>query len=177
MSQFELDNKEATVSILFMYVYTTFDSFDNTNSVTLYICLNIFLFFLTPLTYIFHSNLQCSMQHAACTFDPVDIPWILQEGAFRIPVFGGKISLIYLIIYQLSCQRVLANLTQLSLWSLLTIPWMTQLSSFNQFGAKNEQIFQITSKFHRVKTCFCLLSTPSTLIQITHKFTFRSDHA
>ena len=114
--QFELDNKEATVSILFMYVYTTFHSFNITNSVTLYICLNIFLFLSTPLTYIFHififhSNLQCSQQHAACTFDPVGIPWILQEVAFRILVFSGKVSLIFLSIYQFSCQWVLANLT------------------------------------------------------------------
>ena len=119
------------------------------------------------------THLQRSMQHAACTFDPVDIPWILQEGAFRIPVFGGKISLIISIIdlrSDLNCWPINSLI-------LPTIPWMTQLSSFNQFGAKNEQIFQITPKFHRVKTCFCLLSTPSTLIQITHKFTFRFDHA
>ena len=49
-----------------------------------------------------------------------------------------------------------------------TIPWMTQLSSFNQFGTKSEQISQFTLKFHRVKTCFWLLSTPWALIEIIH---------
>ena len=70
----------------------------------------------------------CSMQ-----IDSLDIPWILQEVAFRIPVFGRKVSLIFLFIYQLSCQWVWVNLTQLSLWSFPTIPLMTQLSSFNWF--------------------------------------------
>ena len=56
------------------------------------------------------------MQHAAC-IDNVDImyPGSCKKELFRIPVFGGKVSPIYLIIY------------------LSTIPWMTHLSSFNQF--------------------------------------------
>ena len=45
---------------------------------------------------------------------------------------------------------------------------MTQLSSFNQFGTKSEQIFQIALKFHRVKTCFWLVLTVSTWIEIIH---------
>ena len=45
---------------------------------------------------------------------------------------------------------------------------MTQFSSFNQFGAKSEQISQFTLKFHSVKTGFWLLLTPLTLIEITH---------
>ena len=47
-----------------------------------------------------------------------------------------------------------------------TGPWMIQLSSFNQFGAKSEQISQFTVNFHRVKTCFWLLLTPLTLIDL-----------
>ena len=35
--------------------------------------------------------------HAAC-FDSVDIPWILQNLFYSIPVFGGKVSLIFLTI-------------------------------------------------------------------------------
>ena len=36
---------------------------------------------------------------------------------------------------------------------------MTQLSSFNQFGAKNEQISQFALKCLTVKMCFCLVLT------------------
>ena len=74
LPQFELDNKEATVSILFMYVYTTFDSFDITNSVTLY---TVYLFeylFISFDTFDIHisyfiviCNVPCSMQHALST--------------------------------------------------------------------------------------------------------------
>ena len=45
---------------------------------------------------------------------------------------------------------------------------MTQFFSFNQFGTKSEQISQFALKFHRVKMCFWLLSTPSTSIEIIH---------
>ena len=45
---------------------------------------------------------------------------------------------------------------------------MTQLSSFNQFGTKSEQISQFALKFHRVKTSFWLLLTPLTLTEIIH---------
>ena len=31
---------------------------------------------------LFHTTLQGTMQHAACTFDPSDIPWILQKLLF-----------------------------------------------------------------------------------------------
>ena len=122
-----------------------------------------------------YSPAACSMQHAI--FDLSDIPWILQRSSFSHSSFWREYFLNISNHLPVNWQRVLANLTKLSFWSLPTTPWMTQLSSFNQFGTKNEQIFQITPKFHRVKTCFCLLSTPSTLIQITHKFTFRFDHA
>ena len=68
------------------------------------------------------------MQHAAC-IDRLDIPWMLQEVAFRIPVFGGKVSLIFLII------DLRSDLNSWPINSLIlpTIPWMTQLSSFNWF--------------------------------------------
>ena len=42
------------------------------------------------------------MQHAACSFDPFYIPWILQNLFSHKPVFGGKISLIFPIIYQIA---------------------------------------------------------------------------
>ena len=47
------------------------------------------------------------------------------------------------------------------LWSLPTIPWIPDLSSFNWFGGKNEQFSQFTHRFHWDKTClyFELLST------------------
>ena len=34
-----------------------------------------------------------------------------------------------------------------------TIPWMTQLSSFNHFDAKSEQFSQFAHTFHRVQMC------------------------
>ena len=42
------------------------------------------------------------MQHAACSFDPFDIPWILQNLLFSQTSFGKKISLIFPIIYQIA---------------------------------------------------------------------------
>ena len=96
------------------------------------------------------------MQHAACTFDPFD-PGSWKTCFSRIPVFGGKISLIFSIIYQIVDQHV-------GLWSLLTIPWMPNSSSFNWFGGKSDQFSQFAHRFHWDKTClyFELLSTLST---------------
>ena len=68
------------------------------------------------------------MQHAAC-IDHLDIPWILQEVAFCIPVFGGEVSLIFLII---DLQNDL-NSWPINSLILPTGPWMTQLSSFSWF--------------------------------------------
>ena len=42
----------------------------------------IFYFFQLPQHRIFHTTFQHSMQHAACTFNPFDIPWILQNLLF-----------------------------------------------------------------------------------------------
>ena len=56
-----------------------------------------------------------------------NIPWILQELLSRKSVFGGKVFLIFPIIYQIADQN-------LALWSLLTGAWMPDLSSFNWFG-------------------------------------------
>ena len=54
------------------------------------------------------------MQHAAC-IDSVDIPWILQNLLFQIPVFGRKVSFIFLAIdltvdLKLSCRIGLSDL-------------------------------------------------------------------
>ena len=62
------------------------------------------------LTYTVDDSVDHTMQHTAC-IDSLDILWILQRSSFWIPVFVEKISLIFLIIYQLSGQQVLANLT------------------------------------------------------------------
>ena len=142
------------MSILFMYVYTTFDTFNIINSVTLYVCLNIFYFsqHLWHTYFIVICNILYSMQHALLTLSAY--PVSCKKELFHIPVFGRKISLIFLIIYQLTCQWVLANLTQLSLWPLLTGPWMKQLFSFNQFGAKSEQFSQLAHRFHRNQMYF-----------------------
>ena len=122
-------------------------------------------------------NVPCSMQHALSTL--LTYPGSCKKELFCIPVFARKISLIFLIIYQLTCQWVLANLTQLSLWSLLTGPWMTELSSFNQFGTKSEPFSQFAHRFHRDQTVFGFFRPLRTLIQITHTnlHLFWSDHA
>ena len=53
---------------------------------------------------------------------------------------------------------------------------MTPLSSFNQFGAKSEQLSQFAHRFHRDQTCFGLYSVLSTVL--TFKFEiYLSDHA
>ena len=49
---------------------------------------------------------------------------------------------------------------------------MTQLSSFNRFGAKSEQFSQFAHRFHRVQTCFGIFDLSD--IKIT-KFTLNSD--
>ena len=61
------------------------------------------------------------------------IPWILQEVAFRMT--SGQLDPIKPLMF--------ADNT-----------WMAQLSGFNQFGAKSEQISQIALIFFRVMTCF-----------------------
>ena len=38
---------------------------------------------------------------------------------------------------------------------------MTQLSSFNQFGSKNEQFSQFAHIFHRDQTCLASLTSPT----------------
>ena len=43
---------------------------------------------------------------------------------------------------------------------------MTQLSSFNQFGSKNEQFSQFAHIFHRDQTCFGISDVSN--IEITH---------
>ena len=92
------------------------------------------------------------MQHASLTSSTYN------KKLCHISVFGGKVSLIFLILFtsevtnDLIC--ILANLTKLSLWSMLTKPWMTQLSSFNQFGSTNVEFFQFSLRFHRDQTWF-----------------------
>ena len=91
---------------VFVYVYRIFDTFNMTNKLLKcnLMYLNIFLFLLTPLTlaisYTFHMKLQCCMQHAPLT--PLTYPRSCKTWFFYIPVFGRKVSLIFLIIYQLS---------------------------------------------------------------------------
>ena len=63
----------------------------------------------------FHTTLKHTIQHAACSFDPFDIPWILQNLLFSQTSFW-KISLIFPIIYQIAhlhywptCPLIFAN--------------------------------------------------------------------
>ena len=88
---------------------------------------------------------SCSMQQDIS--DVFNIPWILQELLSRKQVFGGTVFLIFPIIYQIVDQN-------LALRSLLTGAWMPEISSFNWFGHKNEQLSQFAPKFQRDQTCF-----------------------
>ena len=90
----------------------------------------------------------CSMQQ--CIFDVFNIPWILQELLFSQTSFGGKVSLIFPIIYQIahlhnwpSCPLIFANRCL-----------DARISSFNWFGGKNEQLSQFAHRFHTDQTCF-----------------------
>ena len=96
------------------------------------------------------------MQHVVSTLSTY--PGSCKNCFSRKPVFGGKVSLIFPIIYQTVDQN-------LALWSLPTGAWMPDFSSFNWFGGKNEQFSQFAHRFHWDKTCLCfeLLSTLSTL--------------
>ena len=87
----------------------------------------------------------CSMQHESLTSSTY--PESCKSCFSRKPVFGGKVLLIFPIIYQIVDQS-------LALWSLPTIPWILDLSSFNWFGSKNEQFSQFAHRFHRDQTCF-----------------------
>ena len=55
-----------------MAIFISFDSFD-------------IGYFVQP------CNIPCSMQHAACSFDPFDIPWILQNLLFSQTSFNWPI--------------------------------------------------------------------------------------
>ena len=79
-------------------------------------------------------------------FRPLRHTLDLAKLLFSQTSFGGKIPLIFPIIYQIVDQN-------LALWSLLTIPWIPDLSSFNWFGSKNEQFSQFAHRFHRDQTC------------------------
>ena len=80
----------------------------------------------------------------------------------RKPVFGGKVSLIFPINYQIVDQN-------LALWSLPTAAWMPELSSFNWFGGKKEQFSQFAHIFHRDQTCLASL-TSQTLKLLTNLY-------
>ena len=89
------------------------------------------------------------MQHAAWISDVFDKSCFSDK-----PVFGRKVSLIFLIIYQIVDQN-------LALWSLPTGAWMPELSSFNWFGGKNEQFSQFAHIFHTDQTCLASLMSPT----------------
>ena len=110
-----------------------------------------------------YSPAACSMQHAI--FDLSDISWMLQRSSFSHSSFWREY---FLNISNHLPDQLLANSGKLDLINPLilpTIPWMTQLSSFNSFGAK---ISHFAHRFHRVQTCFGIFDLSD--IEIT-KFT------
>ena len=110
------------------------------------------------------------MQHVVLT--PLTYPGSCKTCFSGKPVFGGKISLIFPIIYQIVDQNI-------ALWSLPTGAWMPELSSFNWFGGKNEQFSQFAHRFDWDKTClyFEFLSTLSTYKLHWNYSISWSDHA
>ena len=103
-----------------MAIFISFDSFD-------------IGYFIQP------CKVPCSMQHAVST--PSTYPGSCKSCFSSIPVFGGKISLIFSIIYQIVDQHI-------AFWSLPTIPWMSLWGLLFQFHG------QLALKFHWDKTCF-----------------------
>ena len=87
----------------------------------------------------------CSMQHESPT--SLTYPGSCKSCFSRKTVFGGKVLLIFPIIYQIVDQN-------LALWSCWQLPWIPESSSFNWFGGKNEQFSQFAHIFHRDQTCF-----------------------
>ena len=56
----------------------------------------------------------------------------------------------------------------------LIFSWMTQLSSFNQFGAKNVQFSQFALRFHRDETYLACINSVNIVI---NQNLFLADHA
>ena len=88
--------------------------------------------------------------HAACSkASPMSstYPGSCKSCFSRKPVFGGKVSLIFLIIYQIA---------HLHNWPSFPLIFAdnTLDTSFNWFGGKNEQFSQFACRFHRDQTCF-----------------------
>ena len=122
---FKLDSEEATVCIycgsgfiLFTYVHRAFDTSDMTNTL-----LKWYLMYW----YYIHTTLQNSMQHAAWTFDTSNIPWILQNFLFCIPVFGGNNFLTFPIIDLTVEPNLICIIGQSDLDLCQQLSWMTQL--------------------------------------------------
>ena len=109
-------------------------------------CFNIFDVFDIILDWV------CSMQHESPTSSTY--PGSCKSCFSHKPVFGGKVSLIFPIIYQILDQN-------LALWSLPTGAWMPELSSFNWFGGEKEQFSQFAHIFHRDQTCLASLTSPT----------------
>ena len=92
--------------ILFMYVYRAFDTSDMTNTILKCNLVYGFELFLISfdtfdmVLYYIRTTLQDSMQHGLST--PPTYPGSCKSCFSRIPVFGGKISLIFPIIYQIA---------------------------------------------------------------------------
>ena len=102
------------------------------------------------------STLSCT-EYTACSMNLRRLRHTLDLArvAFsRKPVFGRKVVLIFPIIYQIVDQN-------LALWSLLTIPWIPDLSSFNWFGGKNEQFSHFAHIFQRDQTCLASPTSPT----------------
>ena len=99
-----------------------------------------------------HIRVFCR-DHAACSkASPMSLtyPGSCKSCFSRKPVFGGKISLIFPIIYQIA---------HLHNWPSFPLIFadrclMPDLSSFNWFGCKNDQFSQFAHRFHRDQMCF-----------------------
>ena len=88
--------------------------------------------------------------HAACSkasLTSSTYPGSCKSCFSHKPVFGGKVSLIFLIIYQIA---------HLHNWPSFPLIFAdnTLDTSFNWFGGKNEQFSQFAHRFHRDQTCF-----------------------
>ena len=98
--------------------------------------------------------IACSMQHVLTVST---YPGSCKSCFSHIPVFGGKVSLIFPIIYQTVDLKLICIIGQPDLINPLILPISTLNDIFTHFGGFFS-IFtgQLALKFHWDKTCFFL---------------------
>ena len=103
----------------------------------------------------------CSMQHASST--SLTYPGSCKSCFSRKPVFGGKVFLIFSIIYQIIDQHI-------ALWSLPTIPWIPMYLFLTHLASHSLSSLLDFTEFRPV-----LASPTSSTLKLLLKLLFISD--